>query len=87
MRDYQCILIDEVWHATQEQSNPPVVTRGNLNDGCWTICCKWATFLRGYERRRPSCAECLKHCVFDEEKFGTDLRPERIEKPGKKKKR
>jgi hypothetical protein len=87
VRDYQCILIDEVWHATQEQSNPPVVTRGNLNDGCWTICCKWATFLRGYERRRPSCAECLKHCVFDEEKFGTDLRPERIEKPGKKKKR
>ena len=66
--DYQCILIGEVWHATQEQANPPKFLRGTQG-GCWTICCKWAEFTRGYEQKRPICPECLRHCVIDEEKY------------------
>lgn len=60
--DYQCVLVDDVWHATQEQASPPPVYRG----GAWTICSVWAEFKRGYDRRRPTCSECLRACVAHE---------------------
>lgn len=60
--DYQCTRVDDVWHATQEQALPPHIHSG----GAWTICCVWATFTRGFERRRPTCPECLLACVRDE---------------------
>lgn len=58
--DYQCILVGDVWHLTQEQAVPPMVAKG---DGAWTSCAVWATFKRGYNRRRPDCPVCLEHAV------------------------
>jgi len=46
----------------QEQASPPSIHQG----GAWTICCIWATFVRGYERRRPTCTPCLRACEQDE---------------------
>ena len=66
--DYQCVLIEDVWHATQERANPPKFQVGTLA-GAWTICCKWGQFNRGFEKMRPTCPECLKHCNIDEEKY------------------
>lgn len=60
--EYQCVRVDDVWHATQEQASPPPIHLG----GAWTICCVWATFTRGYERRRPTCPVCLRACERDE---------------------
>ena len=59
MTDFQCVLVGDVWHLTQEQATPPTL----LRDGAWTSCAVWATFKRGYERRRPDCPECLRHVV------------------------
>lgn len=61
-RDYQCVRVGELWHLTQEQASPPVVHRL----GAWTSCCLWGEFRVGYERRRPTCPECLKHTERDE---------------------
>lgn len=60
--EYQCAKVDDVWHATQEQASPPAIHLG----GAWTICCVWAAFTRGYERRRPTCPVCLLACERDE---------------------
>jgi hypothetical protein len=58
---YQCILSPTgEWHLTQEQITPPAPLRGQ---GCFTSCSKWMQFERGYERRRPTCPECLRHVV------------------------
>lgn len=54
--------MDDVWHATQEQAAPPSIHQG----GAYTICAVWATFVRGYERRRPTCPTCLRACERDE---------------------
>lgn len=61
---YQCVLVGEVWHLTQEQANPPPILKG----GSYTSCSIWADFKRGYERRAPSCPECLRHAEKDEER-------------------
>ena len=60
--DYQCVRLDETWHATQEQAAPPPIGAG----GAYTICSAWAGFTRGFERRRPTCAYCLRACEIDE---------------------
>jgi len=60
--DYQCVRLDETWHATQEQAAPPPIGAG----GAYTICSAWAAFARGFERRRPTCAYCLRACEIDE---------------------
>lgn len=62
MTDYQCVLADDVWHATQEQAVAPPLNRG----GAYTICAVWTPFKAGYERRRPTCPECL-HAVEKDE--------------------
>lgn len=59
MTDFQCILVGDVWHLTQEQATPPNI----LSAGAWTSCAVWATLKRGYEQRRPDCPECLRHVV------------------------
>ena len=51
---YQCVLVDDYWHLTQEQATPPSITAG----GAWTLCGPWAEFKRGFERRRPTCGRC-----------------------------
>lgn len=61
-RDYQCVKAGEDWHLTQEQANPPHIHRG----GAWTACTRWVEFRAGFERRRPTCIECLKHVQIDE---------------------
>lgn len=58
-KDFQCVLVGDVWHLTQEQALPPNV----LRDGAWTSCALWATFKRGFNRRRPDCPECLRHVL------------------------
>lgn len=60
--EYQCARMDDIWHAMQEQASPPSIHQG----GAWTICAVWAPFTRGYERRRPTCATCLRACEKDE---------------------
>jgi len=62
--DYQCVLVGETWHLTQEQASPPPIFRG----GAWTACCIWAEFKRGYEKRKPTCAECIEHVEVFEKK-------------------
>lgn len=57
--DYQCVLVGDVWHLTQEQAVAPNV----LRDGAWTSCAVWATFKRGFNRRRPDCPDCLNHVL------------------------
>lgn len=64
---YQCVLLGEVWHLTQEQANPPQI----LRQGAYTSCSVWADFKRGYERRRPTCPECLRHAEDHERKTWT----------------
>jgi hypothetical protein len=64
VRDYQCVLVGDVWHLTQEQASPPPITRGGAYVLCPLSC--WADFKRGYERRRPTCAQCLAACIADE---------------------
>jgi len=64
--DYQCILVLDVWHLTQEQANPPVLKRGGTMDGAFTTCGIWADFNRGFDKRRPTCKTCLEACVYDE---------------------
>lgn len=62
---YQCVLVNEVWHLTQEQASPPLIHRG----GAYTSCGFWAEFSRGLDRRRPTCPECIKHAeVFERRK-------------------
>jgi allantoicase len=61
---YQCVLSTSgEWHLTQEQMSPPPPLRGQ---GCFTSCAKWMQFDRGYERRRPTCPECLQHVTIYE---------------------
>jgi uncharacterized damage-inducible protein DinB len=36
--------------------------------GAYTSCAKWAEFRLGYERRRPTCAECVRHAMAHEKK-------------------
>lgn len=67
--DYQCVMIGDVWHLVQEQSNPPTFQKGS-DAGCYTMCCKWAQFNRGYDKKRPTCVECLEACVIDEKTHG-----------------
>ncbi len=63
--DYQCSLTpDGLWHATQEQAAPPAITRG----GAFSTCSTWLDFKRGFERRRPTCPECLRACEQDEQR-------------------
>lgn len=71
LKDFQCVLVGEVWHLTQEQALPPNV----LRDGAWTSCAVWATFKRGFNRRRPDCPECLKHVLKWEESRTPSLAP------------
>lgn len=66
--DYQCVLVGDVWHLTQEQAVPPSV----LRDGAWTSCAVWAGFKRGYEHRRPNCPVCLEHAMRWETKCAKD---------------
>lgn len=56
---YQCVLVGELWHLTQEQANPPPVLRMES----WTSCAIWAVFKRGFERRLPTCPECMGHAA------------------------
>jgi len=89
MTDYQCVLIGETWHLTQEQAIPPSV----LRDGAWTSCAVWANFVkqrsldtfpsrdkRGYNRRRPDCQECLQHVVQWEARY-VDIAPDVVTVP------
>jgi hypothetical protein len=61
---YQCVLTPAGWCLTQEQANPPPI----LRMGAYTSCSKWAVFKLGYEKRRPTCPECMKHVAKDEQK-------------------
>lgn len=54
---YQCVKLGEAWHLTQEQATPPPI----LRMGAYTSCAKWAEFKLGYEKRRPTCPECMRH--------------------------
>jgi hypothetical protein len=56
---YQCVRLGDQWHLTQEQASPPPIHRG----GAYTSCAKWAEFKLGYEKRRPTCPECVEHVV------------------------
>lgn len=56
-RSYQCVMVGETWHLTQEQANPPPILRMES----WTSCALWAVFKKGFEKRLPTCAECLRH--------------------------
>jgi hypothetical protein len=67
--DYQCVQIGEVWHLTQEQATLPRM----FPDGAYTSCVKWANVKPGYgkssyEKRRPTCEECLHHVAVFEKK-------------------
>lgn len=62
---YQCVKIGDGWCLTQEQTSPPPAFRG----GAYTSCSKWAEFKFGYEKRRPTCAECLRHVMAHEKKM------------------
>jgi len=65
---YQCVMLAGVWHLTQEQATPPPM----LRMGAYTSCAKWAEFKLGYEKRRPTCPECLKHVtVWETAQRGT----------------
>jgi hypothetical protein len=62
--DYTCVLDnDGAWHLTQEQAEPPPIHRG----GAWTSCVRYVEFRRGYDKRRPTCAECVQHATRYEE--------------------
>lgn len=61
---YQCVKVGEIWHLTQEQANPPPLLRG----GSYTSCSTWADFKLGYEKRRPTCPECMRHMSASERK-------------------
>jgi len=61
---YQCVLVGDVWHLTQEQAEPP----GANSQGAWTSCSVWATFKRGYNRQLPDCPFCLKQVHIEEAK-------------------
>jgi len=63
MPTYQCVKIAEFWHLTQEQMNPPPI----LRVGSYTSCARWGEFKVGYEKRIPTCPECMRH-VADWEK-------------------
>jgi hypothetical protein len=66
--DYQCVKLGELWHLTQEQAVPPPITRM----AAYTSCAKWAEFKLGYERRRPTCPECMSHvAVYEKKKRGS----------------
>lgn len=56
---FQCVLVGDLWHLTQEQANPPPILRVES----WTSCAVWAVFKRGFERRQPTCPECLHHAT------------------------
>jgi hypothetical protein len=47
--------MEDGWHLTQEQANPPPIHFG----GAYTMCGPWAAFTRGYEKRRPTCPKCV----------------------------
>lgn len=79
-KDYACVLVGEHWHCTQDQANPPVYRRGS-NDGGWTICGLWGDFIRGFDKRRPTCQTCLKAVVYDEETFGNPIARNVEERP------
>lgn len=66
---YQCVKIGELWHLTQEQANPPPI----LRMGAYTSCAKWAEFKLGYEKRRPTCAECEQHVAAAEKRRLTSV--------------
>lgn len=62
MKLYQCVALRGAWHLTQRQVDPP--KRTEL--WCWTSCCEAAEIKQGFEQRRPTCAECLRHvAVFE----------------------
>lgn len=58
---YQCVLVGDTWHMTQEQAEAP----GANSQGAWTTCSIWAAFKRGYNRQLPDCPYCLKHANID----------------------
>lgn len=59
---YQCVLVADQWHLTQEQASPPSIVVG----GAWTLCGPWAEFKRGFERRRPTCTVCMAEVAAHE---------------------
>lgn len=61
---YQCVLVGDVWHLTQENASPPPANA----QGAWTTCSIWATFKRGYNRQLPDCPYCLKQVQIEEAK-------------------
>jgi len=65
---YQCVFVNDLWHCTQEQATPPIYRRGS-NDGAWTICTLWGDFIRGFDKKRPTCKTCLKAVENDELTF------------------
>jgi hypothetical protein len=65
---YQCVKLGPDWCLTQEQASPPPIFRG----GAYTSCSKWAEFKFGYEKRRPTCPECVRHVeVWEKKQKGT----------------
>lgn len=65
---YQCVKIGDVWHLTQEQATPPLPARM----AAYTSCAKWAEFKFGFEKRRPTCPECMSHVtVWEKRQKGT----------------
>jgi len=74
---YQCVLVGEAWHLTQEQASPPAFLRG----GAYTSCTIWAEFKRGYDKRRPTCPTCLRHVVRAEGARAPEPTVEVVEAP------
>lgn len=66
---YTCVFVGELWHCTQEQATPPVFRKGTA-DGAWTICSLWGDFIRGFDKRRPTCKTCLQAVEYDEKTYG-----------------
>lgn len=80
-KTYSCVFVNDGWHCTQEQAAPPVYRRGS-NDGGWTICSLWGEFIRGFDKRRPTCNICLKAIEYDEEHFPEPVKSD-VKRPRK----
>lgn len=76
MKDYQCVydVSFKLWHLTQRQADPPSKTE----PWCWTSCYVVAIPKHGYEKRRPTCEECLGHVTKFERTGEAGKTPEQI---------